>query len=100
MEANVRALQSREPDSPALKRYEDVAQLLTGQVAATIADGVIWVQDLCRLLAVPPLTRFGLTKEDVPLIVEKTQKAGSTKGNPIVLTAEELAAILHTEIEM
>ena len=31
VEANVRALQMREPDSPVLKRYDEVAQLLTGR---------------------------------------------------------------------
>jgi len=100
MEANVRALQGRQPDSPALKRYEDVAQLLTGQVTATTADGVDWVQDLCRLLSVPPLTEFGLAEADVPEIVTKTEKASSTKGNPIVLTSEELTVILRAEMKM
>jgi alcohol dehydrogenase class IV len=100
MEANVRALQMRQPDSPALKRYEDVAQLLTGQVTATTADGVAWVQDLCRSLSVPALTEFGLTEADVPEIVSKTQKASSTKGNPIVLTTEELTDILQAELQL
>jgi alcohol dehydrogenase class IV len=98
MEANVRALQTREPDSPALKRHEDVAQILTGQVTATTTDGVAWVQDLCRALSVPSLTQFGLVEADVPEIVTKTEKAGSTKGNPIVLTAEELIDILYAEL--
>ena len=31
MEANLRALRLRQPDSPALARYEAVARLLTGQ---------------------------------------------------------------------
>jgi len=97
-EANVRALQAREPDSPALKRYEGVAQLLTGQVTTTIADGVAWVHDLCRVLSVPPLTQFGLIEGDVPEIVAKTEKASSTKGNPIMLTSDELTAILHAEM--
>jgi alcohol dehydrogenase class IV len=98
MEANVRALQSRQPDSPALSRYDDIGQLLTGQATATAADGVTWVQQLCRALAVPPLTEFGLTKNDIPDIVTKAEKASSTKGNPIVLTADELTAILHAEM--
>ena len=60
MEANVRALQAREPDSPTLARYDEVAQILTGRSTAQAAEGVIWVQDLCEALNVPPLSGFGL----------------------------------------
>ena len=41
MEANVRALGEREPDSLALRRYDEVAQILTGKTNATAAAGVI-----------------------------------------------------------
>ena len=34
-EANVRALQAREPDSPALGRYDEAARLMTGRAMAT-----------------------------------------------------------------
>ena len=98
MEANVRALQTRVPDSPALKRYEDVAQLLTGRVTAATVDGVDWVQNLCQTLSVPPLTEFGLAEKDFVDIVSKTENASSTKGNPIVLTTEELIDILYAEL--
>jgi alcohol dehydrogenase class IV len=98
MEANVRALQIRAPNSPALERYEDVAQLLTGQVTATTTHGVDWVQDLCQTLSVPSLTEFGLAEKDFVDIVSKTESASSTKGNPIVLTTQELIDILYAEL--
>jgi alcohol dehydrogenase class IV len=98
MEANVRALQIRAPNSPALERYEDVAQLLTGQVTATTTDGVDWVQNLCQILSVPPLTEYGLAEKDFVDIVSRTESASSTKGNPIVLTTEELIDILYAEL--
>jgi len=60
MEVNVQALQRRAPDSPALVRYDEVAQLLTGQATARAADGVAWVQELCHALRVPSLANFGL----------------------------------------
>jgi alcohol dehydrogenase class IV len=99
METNVRALQTRQPDSPALRRYDEIAQLLTGQATAIAADGVAWVQELCRALRVPPLANFGLTKEHFPTAVSKAKDASSMKGNPIALTNEELTAILETERE-
>jgi alcohol dehydrogenase class IV len=95
MEANVHALQARMPDSPALARYDEVAQLLTGRTTARAADGVAWMQDLCEALSVPPLSDFGLTADEFPTVVEKARKASSMKGNPITLTNDELSEILR-----
>ncbi len=94
METNVRALQAREPDSEALRRYDEVAQLLTGRAEATASDGVAWVQELCRALQVPPLSEYGMTRSDIPTLVEKGAQASSMKGNPLPLTEDEMAAIL------
>jgi alcohol dehydrogenase class IV len=98
MEANVRALQARMPDSPSLARYDEVAQLLTGENTARASDGVTWVQDLCQALNVPSLSDFGLTEGDFPTVVAKAGKASSMKGNPIVLSDEELTQILRGAI--
>ena len=95
MEANVRALQARMPDSPALARYDQAAQILTGKATACAADGVLWTQDLCEALNVPPLSGFGLAEQDFPSVVDKARKASSMQGNPIKLSDEELTEILR-----
>ncbi|MCX7013168.1 MAG: iron-containing alcohol dehydrogenase, partial [Candidatus Sumerlaeota bacterium] len=94
IQANVRALETRAPDSPALARYDEVARLLTGRPAARAADSVEWAAALCSALRIPPLSEFGLKKSDFAEVVAKSQKASSMKGNPIALTDEELAHIL------
>ncbi|MBW7989216.1 MAG: iron-containing alcohol dehydrogenase [Planctomycetes bacterium] len=93
MEANVQALQNRAPSSPTLARYDEIAQLLTGITAKTV-DGVEWVRDICLVLKVPPLSEFGLKEQDFSIVIEKSQKSSSMKGNPISLTDDELMAIL------
>jgi len=95
MEMNVRALQERQPNSDALARYAEIGQILTGNPDATAADGVVWVQKLCRDLQVPPLGVYGLTEQLFPELIDNAQKASSMKGNPIKLTAAELAEILN-----
>jgi alcohol dehydrogenase class IV len=95
MEINVRALRQRQPGSEALTRYEEVAQVLTGDPDANVFDGVVWVQDLCRELQVPKLGLHGLTEKEFPTLIEKAQKASSMKGNPIKLTPVELQEILE-----
>jgi alcohol dehydrogenase class IV len=98
METNVLALQRAHPDSPALQRYDEVGQVLTGNPAATAAAAVEWVQDLCGELRVSPLGVYGLTRQDVPLVVEKSLVASSTQANPIKLTSDEIASILSHAI--
>ena len=94
MAINVRALSQRMPDSEALHRYDEIARLLTGDTRATARDGIRWVEELARALRVPPLSAYGMTPADVPDVVERAAAASSMKGNPIVLTREELAEIL------
>jgi alcohol dehydrogenase class IV len=99
IEANVRALRERAPDSPALARHDEIARLLTGDPAATAGDAVSWVRDLCETFALPGLRRFGLTEDAFPTAVAKAQKASSMQGNPIELTEAELGAILARALD-
>ena len=94
MDANVRALQARSPDSLALERYDDVAVILTGEWDVEAADGVAWVQDLCKALRVPGLATYGITAGVFPDVIEKAMVSSSMKGNPIKLSAAEVRGIL------
>ncbi len=95
MEANLEALQARAPAHPALARYTEMAQILTGDAHAAAADGVRWVDGLVKALHIPSLSAYGLGSADILPAVEKTMKASSTRGNPISLTEAELAGILE-----
>ncbi len=95
MEVNCRALGSRQPGSEALRRYNEVALLLTGSSQATADQGVKWVSALVAELRIPGLRAYGLTGENVPELIEKATHASSMKANPIALTREELAEVLE-----
>ncbi len=92
--ANLRALREREPNNPALARYDEAARLLTGSPQAQADDAVEWLEALSYDLAIPRLAAFGVTEADFPRIVESSARASSMKGNPIRLTAEEMTAVL------
>jgi alcohol dehydrogenase class IV len=92
MDVNVGALRARSPEK--LERYNEVARLLTGKPHANALDGVAWVAALCRKLEIPPLRTYGVMQSDLPVLVEKAAQANSMKGNPIVLTEEELREII------
>ena len=92
MEVNVRALRARAPEK--LTRYDEVARLLTGRPHATAPDGVAWITALCQKLEIPPLRTYGVAASHLTVLVEKAAQASSMKGNPIVLTEEELREII------
>ena len=98
MKANIKALQSRTPDSPALDRYDEVARLITGLPAARAADGIAWVRNLCVQLEIKPLAAYGIEEKNFADIVVKARTASSMKGNPIELTEEELLETLHNAL--
>ena len=95
MEINARALNARQPDSQALRRYDEVARILTGNPRAAAMDGVNWVLRLCTELRIPPLRDYGLKETDFPTLIDKAARASSMQGNPIPLTEDELAEILN-----
>jgi alcohol dehydrogenase class IV len=93
-EANVRALSTRGADGDVLRRFDEVAALLTGDGGAAAHQGVDW---LCRLigeLEIEPLSHFGLTAGSVPDVIAQAQRASSMKANPLPLTDDELAEVL------
>ena len=98
MEINIRALRERMPDGEALRRYDRVATILTGNKEAGARDTINWVTELCRALRVPGLRAYGVTESDCGTLVEKAAEASSMKANPIVLTNEELTEALHRSL--
>jgi alcohol dehydrogenase class IV len=98
MEMNLHALSARQTDGEPLRRYGTIARILTGNDQATAHDGVEWVRDLVRRFGIPGLGTYGLTASNVPEVVEKASQASSMKANPVVLTSEELTAVLLAAI--
>jgi alcohol dehydrogenase class IV len=94
MDANIRELRKREPDSPSLLRYKEVAQLFTGLSNAQAEDGVVWVANLCQALNIRPLGEYGLQMGDFPALVQQSQKANSMKGNAIPLQDDVILELL------
>ena len=98
VDANLRALRSRAPESPALPRYAEVARLITGDVDATADDGATWLHALADELSVPGFGTFGMTESAIPRVASEARRASSMQGNPIVLTDDELAGILRAAL--
>lgn len=92
--ANIGALRQRQPESEALRRYGQVARILTGDASAEAEDGARWLHALIRRLRVPSLRSYGFVDAEAPALVEKAARASSMKGNAIVLTEQEMIEIV------
>jgi alcohol dehydrogenase class IV len=98
--ANVAALRRREPESPVLARYAEIASILGGKLAGTGAarpeDASRELAELASGLDVRKLGALGLKPGDIPDIITKAQASSSMRGNPIALDADELGTILES----
>jgi alcohol dehydrogenase class IV len=93
IEVNVQALRRRLPAGQALRRYDEIARLLTRQPHAMADNAVDWIANLCQRLEIPPLRKYGVTDADIPALAQQAARTSSMKGNPIPLTDEELREI-------
>jgi alcohol dehydrogenase class IV len=97
-EINIQALEKRDASGPILEKFSEVARIVTGSKNADLMDGLLWIKSLSMQMFVPGLEDFGITEADFPVIVEKSKKSSSMKGNPILLTDEELNDILSRSL--
>ena len=96
-EINIKAMQEREPDNPALSKYAQVGRLLANQPeiddATARSSLTTLLAEWSERLQLPRLNGYGITAADFPLIVANS-RGSSMQTNPIVLTDAEINAIL------
>jgi alcohol dehydrogenase len=95
---NIHALRERAPGGVALRKYAEAALLLGGNLYASetaAQEGLIaLLEEWTDRLALPRLAQFGMTGRDIPRVVANC-RGGSMQTNPLVLTDDELAELLH-----
>jgi alcohol dehydrogenase class IV len=98
IDANIRALRERAPESDSLAKYWELARMLTGDPAAIPEDSVERVRGLVRDLAIPGLRAYGVKPGHVRGLAEKAARASSMKANPLPLTTDELCGVLSAAL--
>ena len=98
---NIAALEARDPGSVALSRYAAAGWILSGIAGADDRSArvalVAALETLSLRLGVPRLSAFGITEASIPALVADS-RGSSMKTNPIVLTDDEIAAVLRASI--
>ncbi|MBD3671112.1 MAG: iron-containing alcohol dehydrogenase [Gammaproteobacteria bacterium] len=98
---NLAALAERLPNSPARARYAEIGRLLQGQEGiddeAARQSLVDLLREWTQKLALPSLSEYGVTSDDIPRIVANS-RGNSMKTNPLVLTDEEIAEVVRRRL--
>ena len=92
--SNLKAMKERDSQNPALAKYDQASKFLMGEVGS--ADLLpSWLDSLKRDLRISSLAWFGFESARVLPLVQNAANSSSMKGNPIVLSLEELAAAVE-----
>jgi alcohol dehydrogenase class IV len=94
MRINLKALQDRGVDDGRMTRFDEVAQLLTGNLNADAHEGIRFLDRLCEDLKIEGLSTYGMTDDDIPELTLKASRSSSMRGNPLELTQAEMEHIL------
>ncbi|MBS1226833.1 MAG: iron-containing alcohol dehydrogenase [Proteobacteria bacterium] len=82
----------------ALEKYARVGALLAGQTSGALRDDcaqlVATLAALIERVAMPRLSRYGITRDDLPKILDKA----NNKNSPVMLSREQMAAILEARL--
>lgn len=98
---NIRALQARQPDSAALRRYAQAGRVLANDMMLGEQDGlaalVKVLEDWTQNLRLRRIGDYGMQQGDIPRVVANC-RGSSMKTNPVVLSDDEVAAILQARL--
>jgi len=92
---NLAALRRVDPSHAVLARFSEIAGWLTGGASMAPDAALEWTETLVHDLEIPPLSRWGISKADIPVLIEKASAASSMKGNPVRLSDDEMTEILE-----
>ncbi len=94
IKANIKALEERKFSSIVLTKYGKIARIVTKNEKAKPKDLIRWTDELYKKLNMPHLSEVDLKEEQIEELISKAKISNSMKGNPIVLTDNELRGII------
>lgn len=77
-----------------MARINETALMLSRDVNSKTQDLITLVENMSTQQNVAGLEKLGVKRAEFPVIIEKSSRASSMKGNPFLLTAEQLFQIL------
>ncbi|NOX42222.1 MAG: iron-containing alcohol dehydrogenase [Gammaproteobacteria bacterium] len=98
---NIQSMLEREPGNPALAKYVKIGNIINNQVDTGVLAShdrlVAVLTDWIEQFSLPRLNYYGITEADFDDIVAHS-RGSSMKTNPILLTNQEISAILRDRL--
>jgi alcohol dehydrogenase class IV len=98
---NIDVMEARDPDNPALVKYAQAGRLFRNRTHLEPVGARVFLvhtlTELTRQLNLPRLSAYGVAEADLDRIVANC-RGSSMKTNPIVLTDEEVKALLRKRL--
>jgi len=95
VDQNIRILKA---NSPTIVKYAKLGELVANKTFKNTAEAhqmlVQYLRNLTKRLKIPPLSKFGLNKIDIPDIIKKVKRSSSIRYNPVELDDIMLEEIL------
>jgi len=95
LEMNLQVAQTQDGRAETIRRFSDLAALVT-RGEQNEAQGLIeWVRRLVTAIGVRGVRRFGVLESEYGLIATRSLAASSMQGNPVPLSPDQVVAILR-----
>lgn len=99
--ANIDLVEEREPGNPALAKYAQVGRLFRGRTHVDEVGARVFLVHVLKewtdKLNLPRLSAYGMAEADIPRVVANC-RGSSMKTNPLVLSDDEIAALLRKRL--
>jgi alcohol dehydrogenase class IV len=76
-------------------RPNELARLIIGASGARAGNAITRIRELVKSAGIPSLAAGGLREEDLPSLSEQSLRSGSTKGNPVQVTMQDIQSIIR-----
>ena len=100
-EINIEAMQAREPDNVAIRKYAKLGRLFTDNLDLNDNDAltalVSYLTNLTIKMDLPLLKEYGVRSEQLDHVVAHS-RGSSMKTNPIVLTDDEIRSVVFKRL--
>jgi alcohol dehydrogenase class IV len=83
---------------PLLVKFGQIGKILIGDNNAEAGDALLWLKRIVSELKIPGLSEYGISEHHFSEIAEKAAKSSSMKGNPLVLSHDDLISILKRSV--
>lgn len=83
--------------SKSLMKYQEIARILTGNPDASAHDAITHINEIAKYMHIADIAFPAVDSQQISLIARQAEKSSSMKGNPVVLSYDQIRRIIAQE---